>query len=61
MSAGRINVSIEAGHLKPTITPPSPALGKQVEMDGSNVLLYITPTTAKQWIEVLTTIAEETE
>ena len=60
MSAGRIHVSIEAGHLKPTITPPSPALGKQVEMDGSNVLLYITPTTAKQWIEVLTPIAEET-
>ena len=58
MSAGRINVSIEAGHLKPTITPPSPQLGKQVEMDGSNVLLYITPEVAKQWLTVLKTIAE---
>ena len=59
MTAGRINVSIEAGHLKPTITPPSPALGKQVEMDGSNVLLYITPEVAKQWLTVLETIAGE--
>jgi len=59
MSAGRINVSIEAGHLKPTITPPSPALGKQVEMDGSNVLLYITPEVAKQWLTILETIAGE--
>ena len=61
MTAGRITVAIEAGHLKPTVTPPSPALGKQVEMDGSNVLLYITAPTAKQWIEVLKTIAGETE
>ena len=59
MSAGRINISIEAGHLKPTVTPPSPALGKQVEMDGSNVLLYITKAVAKQWIETLTTITGE--
>ena len=59
MTAGRINVSIEAGHLKPTITPPSPALGKQVEMDGSNVLLYITPEVAKQWLTVLARIADE--
>jgi len=59
MTAGRINVSIEAGYLKPTVTPPSPALGKQVEMDGSNVLLYITPEVAKQWLAVLKTIAGE--
>ena len=59
MTAGRIDVSIEAGHLKPTITPPSPALGKQVEMDGSNVLLYIRPEIARQWIATLTPIAEE--
>ena len=60
MSATRVYVSIEAGHLKPTSTPPSQLLGQQFQMDGSPVLLYITPTIAKQWIETLTTITKET-
>jgi len=59
MTAGRINVSIEAGHLKPTITPPSKTLGQQVEMDGSSVLLYITPAVAQQWLPVIESIAGE--
>jgi len=59
MTTTRVYVSIEAGHLTPTPTPPSQLLGQQFQMDGSPVLLYITPTTAKQWIETLTPIAEE--
>jgi len=60
MSTTRVYVSIEAGHLTPTPTPPSVLLGQQFQMDGSPVLLYITPTVAKQWIETLTTITKET-
>jgi hypothetical protein len=59
MSITRVYVSIEAGHLTPTPTPPSQLLGQQFQMDGSPVLLYITPTIAKQWIETLTTITGE--
>ena len=59
MTTTRVYVSIEAGHLTPTPTPPSQLLGQQFQMDGSPVLLYITPTIAKQWIEVLETIAKE--
>ena len=59
MSTTRVYVSIEAGHLTPTPTPPSQLLGQQVQMDGSPVLLYITPEIARQWIETLTTITGE--
>ena len=60
MSTTRVYVSIEAGHLTPTPTPPSQLLGQQFQMDGSPVLLYITPTIAKQWIETLNKITKET-
>ena len=59
MTTARVYVSIEAGHLTPTPTPPSQLLGQQVQMDGSPVLLYITPEIARQWIETLTTITGE--
>ena len=59
MTATRVYVSIEAGHLTPTPTPPSRLLGQQFQMDGSPVLLYITPAVAKQWIETLTIITGE--
>ena len=59
MSATRVYVSIEAGHLTPTPTPPSQLLGQQFQMDGSPVLLYIRPEIVRQWIEVLTTITGE--
>ena len=59
MTTTRVYVSIEAGHLTPTPTPPSVLLGQQFQMDGSPVLLYITPEVAKQWLTVLKTIAGE--
>ena len=61
MTTTRVYVSIEAGHLTPTPTPPSQLLGQQFQMDGSPVLLYITKAVAKQWIETLTTITKESE
>lgn len=51
----RVSVSISAGPIEatPNVTPVS---GQQIRM-GDNLLLYIKPDVAKQWIDTLTPIA----
>lgn len=52
------SVSIVAG---PLTLPDNPhgTLGHMVKMHGGAIYITITPEMARQWIETLTTIAEE--
>ena len=56
---GTVGVSITAGHLKLMNEPPFPRLGRQLMMgDTGALMIHINPATAKQWLTVLTPIAE---
>lgn len=60
MSEGTVGVSIVAGHIYATDLPPNPRIGQQVSMGADqSFMLHITPLIAKQWISVLTNIANE--
>lgn len=51
----RVSVSISAGPIEATPNA-TPLAGQQVRM-GDNLLLYIKPEIARQWIDALTPIA----
>jgi len=56
--SGEITAAIQAGHIEATATKPN-HIGQQLAMAGSGIHIYITPDVARQWIGVLTPIAEE--
>lgn len=56
---GRVSVSISAGPIEATPNATT-TTGQQVRM-GDNLLLYIKPDVAKQWIDTLTPIAAKDE
>ena len=57
MTTGSIYVSVNAGHIKAANLPPHEIIGQQVRM-GDDLYFHITPDVARQWIGVLTTVAE---
>ena len=52
------SVTIVAGELEQVVAPAA-TFGHMVRMHGGATYIHITPETAKQWIGVLNTIAEE--
>jgi hypothetical protein len=56
-TTGHSYVSIHAGDLETTNTPPT-HIGKLAVMKGSGITFYFTPEVAAQWVGVLQTIAE---
>jgi len=58
---GQANVSIIAGTIAATATPPSARIGHQFKMAGTTAPIYFTPEVARQWIVALGTIAKEAE
>ena len=57
---GQVSVGVIAGHIEATSTAPN-SIGQQVKMAGSSVMFYIKPEVAKQWLPVITKIAESGE
>lgn len=59
--SGSVGVSVVAGYIEATSTKRT-AVGQQVGMAGtSSVYFYITPDVAKQWLPLITRLAEEAE
>lgn len=57
---GTVGVSITAGHIHATDQPTHPVIGQQVQMgDDAGFIMHITADIARQWIGVLTPIANE--
>ena len=54
---GQVTAAIIAGHIEATNTAPN-KIGQQIAMAGSGVMLYITADVARQWLPVITQIAE---
>jgi hypothetical protein len=62
VSLGTVGVSITCGPIAATSQPIHPRIGQQVTMgDDASFTLHITPDMARQWIETLTPIAEESK
>lgn len=59
-TAGFVTTSVVAGHIRPTSQPMNPKIGKQIAM-GEDLHINITPDIARQWIDVLQTIATTEE
>ena len=57
---GSVNASIMAGDLEATGNRAQLS-GHQLIMAGSNIMIYIQPDVARQWLPVLAKIAEEAE
>ena len=57
---GIVSAMIVAGPIENT-GHSIPDLGQQLSMDHTRVMLYITPTMARQWIGVLEQIAKEND
>jgi len=56
---GTVGVSITAGHIAATDQPMHPVIGQQIVMGtGVDFMLHIRPEVARQWIGVLSEIAE---
>lgn len=53
------SVSIVAGPLTPPANDPTGTLGHMFKMHGGAMYITIAPDVARQWIETLTPIAEE--
>lgn len=59
LTEGTVGVSITAGHIAATDQPMHPKIGQQVSMGtDAKFMLHITPDVARQWVGVLSKIAE---
>ena len=56
---GQAHVTILAGTIEATATPPTERIGQQFKMAGTTAPIYFTPEVARQWIAALGTIAAE--